>query len=159
MGHKRIRNNGRKRRKVTTKPSGRAFTPPAGFKTGLYYGFRLGLMKIKTLPKKRQRIYQPRESDGPLKGNERSNRSLDLVGTEASGTCVHMAGSSIDNGLDPLDIGLPGTVGTSVGVGNLNTKGYALATKITLRHSLHLPSGQLVKLLRLIRTPRYNSKD
>ena len=52
-----------------------------------------------------------------------------------------MAGSSIDNGLDPLDIGLPGTVGTSVGVGNLNTKGYALATKITLRHSLHLPSG------------------
>ena len=70
-----------------------------------------------------------------------------------------MAGSSIDNGLDPLHIGLPGTVGTSVGVGNLNTKGYALATKITLRHSLHLPSGQLVKLLRLIRTPRYNSKD
>ena len=79
----------------------------------------------------RQRIYQPRESDGPL----------NLIGTEASGTSVHMAGSSIDNGLDPLDIGLPGTVGTSVGVGNLNTKGHALATKITLRHSLHLPSG------------------
>ena len=78
-----------------------------------------------------QRIYQPRESDGPL----------NLIGTEASGTSVHMAGSSIDNGLDPLDIGLPGTVGTSVGVGNLNTKGHALATKITLRHSLHLPSG------------------
>ena len=78
-----------------------------------------------------QRIYQPRESDGPL----------NLIGTEASGTSVHMAGSSIDNGLDPLHIGLPGTVGTSVGVGNLNTKGYALATKITLRHSLHLPSG------------------
>ena len=89
------------------------------------------------------------ELDGPL----------NLVGTEASGTSVHMAGSSIDNGLDPLYIGLPGTVGTSVGMGNLNTKGYALATKITLRHSLHLPSGQLVKLLRLIRTPRYNSKD
>ena len=82
----------------------------------------------------RQRIYQPRESDGPL----------NLIGTEASGTSVHMAGSSIDNGLDPLDIGLPGTVGTSVGVGNLNTKGYALATKITLRHSLHLPSEQFV---------------
>lgn len=82
------------------------------------------------------------------KETEKSNRSLDLVGTEASGTSVHMAGSSIDNGLDPLHIGLPGTVGTSVGVGNLNTKGYALATKITLRHSLHLPSGQFVKLLR-----------
>ena len=76
----------------------------------------------------------PVKSDGPLH----------LVRTEASGTSVHMAGSSIDNSLDPLHIGLPGTVGTSVGVGNLNTKGYALATKITLRHSLHLPSEQFV---------------
>ena len=51
-----------------------------------------------------------------------------------------MARSTVDNSLDPLDIGLPGTVGTSVGVGNLDTKGYALTAKITLRHSLHLPS-------------------
>ena len=50
-----------------------------------------------------------------------------------------MAGSSIDNSLDPLDIGLPGTVGTSVGVGNLNTKGHALAAKITLRHLIAPP--------------------
>ena len=67
-------------------------------------------------------------SDGPL----------NLVGTEASGTGVHMARSPVDNSLNPLHIGLPGTVGTSVGVGNLNTEGHALATKITLRHSLHL---------------------
>ena len=59
-----------------------------------------------------------------------------------------MAGSSIDNGLDPLYIGLPGTVGTSVGMGNLNTKGYALATKITLSHLLHLPSGCFLNKLR-----------
>ena len=49
-----------------------------------------------------------------------------------------MARSTVDNGLDPLYIGLPGPIGTSVGVGNLNTKGNALATIITLRHSLHL---------------------
>ena len=67
-------------------------------------------------------------SDGPL----------NLVGTEASGTGVHMARSPVDNSLNPLHIGLPGTVGTSVGVGNLNTEGHTLATKITLRHSLHL---------------------
>ena len=67
--------------------------------------------------------------------------ALDLVGTEASGTCVHMARSTVHNGLDPLNIGLPSTVGTSVGVGDLNTEGYALATKITLRHTLHLLSG------------------
>ena len=71
------------------------------------------------------------KSDGPL----------DLVGTEASGTCVHMARGTVYNGLDPLDIGFPGTIGTSVGVGNLNTKGNTLATKITLRHSLHLLSA------------------
>ena len=71
----------------------------------------------------------------------KSDGSLNLVGTEASGTGVHMARSPVDNGLDPLHIGLPGTVGTSVGVGHLNTKGHALTTKITLRHSLHLPSA------------------
>ena len=71
------------------------------------------------------------ESDGPL----------DLVGTETSGTGVHMARSSVDNGLDALHIGLPSTVGTSVGVGNLNAEGNALATIITLCHSLHLLSA------------------
>ena len=52
-----------------------------------------------------------------------------------------MARSTVDNGLNPLYIGLPGTVGTSVGVGDLNTKGNALAAIITLRHSLHLLSA------------------
>ena len=65
---------------------------------------------------------------------------LNLVGTEASGTGVHMARSTVDNSLDPLNIGLPGSVGTSVGVGDLNTKGNALATIITLCHPLHLLS-------------------
>lgn len=79
------------------------------------------------------------------------DRSLNLVGTEASGTCVHMAGSSVHDSLDPLHIGIPGTVGTSVGVGDLDTEGYALATKITLSHSLHLPSGCFLNKLRLYR--------
>ena len=65
------------------------------------------------------------ELDGPL----------NLVGTEASGTSVHMARSTVHNGLNPLHIGLPGTVGTSVGVGNLDTEGNALATIITLSHN------------------------
>ena len=71
----------------------------------------------------------------------KSDSPLDLVGTEASGTGVHMARSPVDNRLDALYIGLPSTVGASVGVGNLNTKGNALATIITLRHSLHLLSA------------------
>ena len=64
------------------------------------------------------------ESDGPL----------NLVGTETSGTGVHMARSTVDNRLNTLNIGLPSTVRTSVGVGNLNAEGHALATKITLSH-------------------------
>jgi UDP-N-acetylenolpyruvoylglucosamine reductase len=63
-----------------------------------------------------------------------SDRALNLVGAEASGTSVHMARSTVHNGLNPLNIGLPGTIGASVGVGNLNTEGNALATIITLRH-------------------------
>ena len=66
--------------------------------------------------------------------------ALNLVGTQTSGTSVHMARSTVDNSLDPLHIGLPGSVGTSVGVGDLDTKGNALATIITLCHSLHLLS-------------------
>ena len=66
---------------------------------------------------------------------------LNLVGAEASGTSVHMARSTVNNSLDALYIGFPGSVGTSVGVRDLNTKGNALATIITLSHSLHLLSA------------------
>ena len=45
-----------------------------------------------------------------------------------------MARSTVDNRLNALDIGLPHSVGTSVGVGNLNTKGNALAANIALSH-------------------------
>ena len=91
--------------------------------TVLFFG------KQKT-PPKRWRYWWQGKSDGPL----------NLVRTEASGTSVHMARSSVDNRLDTLHVGLPSTIGASVGVGDLNTKGNALATIITLSHSLHLLS-------------------
>ena len=84
--------------------------------------------------------------------------ALNLVGAEASGTCVNMAGSSIHDSLDALDVGLPGTVGTSVGVRNLDTKGYALTTKITLSHSLHLPSFHYSVIHALSQALRYDIK-
>ena len=71
----------------------------------------------------------------------KSDSALNLVGTEASGTCVHMARSPVNDSLDSLNIGLPGTVGPSVGVRNLDTEGHALTAKITLSHSLHLLSA------------------
>ena len=71
---------------------------------------------------------------------DKSDSALDLVGTQASGTGIHVARRTVHNGLDPLHVGLPCPVGTSVGVGDLNTESHALATVITLRHSLHLLS-------------------
>ena len=58
----------------------------------------------------------------------------DLAAAQATGACVNMLGTSVHNGLDALHIGLPSTVRTSVGVGNLNTKGYALVAKLTFCH-------------------------
>ena len=60
-----------------------------------------------------------------------------------------MARSTVDNRLDTLDIGLDSTVGTSVGVGDLDTKGNALTTIITLRHFVAPPIGQKSLVMRL----------
>ena len=68
----------------------------------------------------------------------RSDGPLNLVRTEASGTGVHMARSSVDNGLDALHIGLPGTIGAPMRVRNLDTESHALVAKLALCHPLHL---------------------
>ena len=49
-----------------------------------------------------------------------------------------MARSTIDDGLNTLHIRLPHTIGTTVGMGDLDTKGNALVAEITFRHWLHL---------------------
>ena len=61
--------------------------------------------------------------------------ALDLVGTEASSTDVHMARRTVDDSLHTLHIGLPHTVRTSMGVRNLDTKRNTLAANITLSHT------------------------
>ena len=49
-----------------------------------------------------------------------------------------MAGRTIDDSLHALDVGLPGTIGTTVRVGNLDTEGHALIAELALCHPLHL---------------------
>ena len=66
--------------------------------------------------------------------------AFNLVGTEASCTDVYMAGGTVDHSLNTLYVGLPGTVGASVGVRDLNTKGNTLAANITFCQLLHLQS-------------------
>ena len=54
-----------------------------------------------------------------------------------------MAGRPIHDGLDSLHIGLPGSVGTSVGVAHLDTEGNALIAKFTLGQAQHLLDKRL----------------
>ena len=61
-----------------------------------------------------------------------------FTGTQAPGTNIHMARRTIDESLDTLDIGLPGTIGTSVRMGNLDAEGHALVAKFAFSHPLHL---------------------
>ena len=68
----------------------------------------------------------------------KSDRSGYFTGTQAPGTNIYMAGRAIDDRLNTLDIGLPGTIGTPVRVRHLNAEGYALVAKLALSHPLHL---------------------
>ena len=77
-------------------------------------------------------------------------RADNLAAAQAASADVNMLGASVHDGLDALHIGLPCTVGSSVGVADLDTKGNALITKFALCHSLkHLLAcvslnGQLI---------------
>ena len=68
----------------------------------------------------------------------KSDRSGYFTGTQAPGTNIYMAGRAIDDRLNTLDIGLPGTIGTPVGVRDLDAEGHALVAKFALSHPLHL---------------------
>ncbi len=67
-----------------------------------------------------------------------SDRAGNFAGTQAPGTNIYMARRAVDHCLHALDIGLPGTIGTPVGVRDLNTEGHALVAKFALSHPLHL---------------------
>ncbi len=85
-----------------------------------------------------------------------SDSSGDFTGTQTPGTNIDMAGRTVDNRLDTLDIGLPRAVGTPVGVGDLDPKGHALVTELTLCHPLHLLAVQ--NLFRCNCTVCYHSR-
>ena len=67
-----------------------------------------------------------------------SHSAGDLTGTEASGADVHVGRSALHDRLHALDIGLPGTIGTTVRVGNSDTERNTLVAKLALCHPLHL---------------------
>ena len=66
---------------------------------------------------------------------EKSDRAFDLVGTEASCTDVNMAGGTVNDCFHALDVGVPGTIAPTMGVGNLDAESDTLATTCTFGHS------------------------
>jgi len=85
-----------------------------------------------------------------------SDSTLDLVGTQASCTDVYMARSTVNNSFDALDVGLPSSVGTSMGVRDLDTESHALAADIALCHLLHLLAVKIFHSA--LKTPLYLSR-
>ena len=60
--------------------------------------------------------------------------ACNLAAAQAAGAHVDVLGRAVDDGLDALHVGLPGTVGTSVRVADLDTEGNALVAEFALRH-------------------------
>ena len=71
---------------------------------------------------------------------QKSDSAFNLIGTEASCTDIDMAGRTIDDCFHALYIGLPSSVGASVGMGDLNAECNTLAANIALCQLLHLQS-------------------
>ena len=83
----------------------------------------------------------------------------DLAGTEAAGAHIDVLGSTVDHSLNALDVGLPGTVGAAVGVGNLDTEVHALATELTFGHIYKPPRWlELYFYINFVILPEINKK-
>ena len=81
--------------------------------------------------------------------------TLYLTGAQASGANINVAGRALHDCFDALDIGLPCTIGTTVRVGDLNTKCDALAADFAFCHSWHL----LYRLVNKIHFTRKRKKN
>ena len=70
-----------------------------------------------------------------------SNSSSHLAGTNAAGAGVDVLGGTVHHSLYSSYIGLPGPVGSSMRMGNLNAESYTLTADIALCHLSAPPSG------------------
>ena len=78
---------------------------------------------------------------------QKSDSAFNLIGTEASCTDVDMAGRTIDDCFHALHVGLPSSVGASMGMGHLNAERNTLAANIALCQTAAPPIiGKIVKI-------------
>ena len=78
----------------------------------------------------------PSDVTGFVSGNVKLHSAGDLTAAQAASADVNVLRSTVYDGLDALHIRLPGTVGASVGMADLNTESHVLITKLTLCHKL-----------------------
>ena len=64
----------------------------------------------------------------------RSDRTLDLAGSQAAGADMHSLLSAVDVHSNLLDIGIPDSVGSSMRMADVVAEMSALATDITFSH-------------------------
>ena len=64
-----------------------------------------------------------------------SDSAGDFAGAQATSASVNMAGFTVNNSFYATDISFPGSVGTSVGMGNFDTKGNTFSAEITFCHN------------------------
>ena len=57
-----------------------------------------------------------------------------LTRAQATSACINILGRTIDNCLNALDVGLPGTVAATMRVGDLDTESHAFTTAGTFGH-------------------------
>ena len=86
-----------------------------------------------------------------LKGSgSNGTGDLTVAVTQATGASVHTLGGSVHDSLDALHVGFPRSVGTSVGMGNLDTESNALSAKFALCHDRHLLTTAIYALSKFI---------
>ena len=68
-----------------------------------------------------------------------SHCASDLAAAQAAGAGVDVLGAAVHDGFHALDVGLPGTVGTTVRVAHCDAEGNALVAKLTLCHGAEAP--------------------
>ena len=72
------------------------------------------------------------------------HRAGDLAAAEAAGADVDMLGGTVHDGLDALHVRLPGTVGPSVRMADLDAESHILVAELALCHGLkHLLARDL----------------
>ena len=87
-----------------------------------------------------QKQYAQGKTPGRKNNAAQLKGAFNFTGTQATGTDINVSRRAVDNRFDAFDVGLPGSVGSSVRMGNPNAKSDPFAANFTLGHVSAPPS-------------------